>query len=76
MAARSVLIEEQGLFRVEQFAVRVFLPELQGNVEYKLTARPLCKVHSLEGIKIKILWKWCISGAERGEAVFKTRRRA
>lgn len=55
MAARSVLIEEQGLFRVEQFAVRVFLPELQGNVEYKLTARPLCKVHSLEGIKIKIL---------------------
>ena len=54
MAARTVLIEEQGLFRVEQFAVRVFLPELQDNVEYKLTARPLCKVHSLEGIKIKI----------------------
>ena len=75
MAARSVLIEEQGLFRVEQFAVRVFLPELQDNVEYKLTARPQCKVHSLEGIKIKI---HCENDAflESGEAVFKTRRKA
>ena len=37
---KSVLSVEQGLFGVGQFAVRDFLPELQDNVEYKLTVRP------------------------------------